>query len=465
MKHALVVDDEPAICVCFEALFKQLGCQISSVASAEDAIAVVKSRHVDIIVLDIRLPGMDGLSAIEELRRFTRAPVVLMTAHGDLSTAVAAVKEGVFEYLPKPFELSHVTQVVTKALQSSTKPQRTATESHTPPAPRLVGNSLAMQQLFRQIALAAQLDAPVLITGESGTGKELVAHAIHQNSSRAQEGYVAVHLAAINEGLLERELFGHVEGAFTGAGRGENGLIAQANKGSLFLDEIGEAAPAVQVRLLRALETGDYLRVGSAVAETSDFRLIAATNRPLSFLRSSEEFRQDFFYRLSTLHIHIPPLRDRVEDIPALVEYFLLQTGNSDRQFAPEAITTLQQQQFQGNVRELRNIVVRATTSTSAAIIDAADLSLDSYRAVGSSGTALQLEPLENSVIQAIGEWANVALAGGKQKPLQEAIELVERELIKSALLSAEGNRSAAAKLLGIHRETMRQKMATWDAI
>ncbi|MEP3482556.1 MAG: sigma-54 dependent transcriptional regulator [Fuerstiella sp.] len=465
MKHALVVDDEPAICLCFEALFKQLDCQVSTVASAEEGLKVAESQGVDIVVLDIRLPGMDGLSAIAELRKHTQAPVILMTAHGDLTTAVAAVKEGVFEYLPKPFELSQVTAVINKALEFSDDVRPAKQVSSVDQTPQLIGNSLPMQQLFRQIALAARLDAPVLITGESGTGKELVAQAIHQNSNRAKQGFIAVHLAAINEGLLERELFGHAKGAFTGAEQAENGLIAQADQGSLFLDEIGEASPSVQVRLLRALETGDYLRVGSAIAETSDFRLIAATNRPIEYLKTSSEFRQDFFYRLSTLHIHIPPLRDRVEDIPALVDYFLGQTGNSDRRFDEEAMRVLQQQPLPGNVRELRNVVVRATASTSASKIGVSDLSLDPSTKISSADVGSQLSQLKESVTRTIADWANAALADGNQKPLQEAIDIVERQLIESALRTANGNRSAAAKLLGIHRETMRQKMADWEAV
>lgn len=450
MTHALVVDDEPAICRCFQTLFRQLDCEVSVAASAEDALEVTATKEVDLLVLDVRLPGMDGLAAIPRFRLHTDAPIIVMTAHGDLSTAVSAVQEGAFEYVPKPFELDHVTNVVQRAL---------AEVAHTAMRPnveqaanQIIGNSLPMQQLFRQIALAAQHDAPVLITGKSGTGKELVAHAIHGNSKRSGDSIVPVHLASVNEGLMERELFGHAAGAFTGAESAQEGLMSRADSGTLFLDEIGEASPVVQVKLLRTLESGEFYRVGSSSPERSNFRLIAATNRPIDFLRSAENFRQDFFFRLATIHIHVPPLKERPDDIPLLANYFLDGPDGGTRTFSEEALRSLQSHSYPGNVRELRNVVVSAASQTPATVIDAAHLRFPN------TPTDQQRNDLGN-LRTAARHWAKAAIQREQSNLLTAATEIIEAELITAALEETDQNRSAAAKLLGIHRETLREKL------
>jgi DNA-binding NtrC family response regulator len=458
MTHTLVIDDEPAICRCFETLLGSLDSEVTVTASAEEALTLVRQHTYDVIVMDVRLPGMDGLTAMPKLRESSDAPIVIITAHGDLSTAISAVKEGAFEYLPKPFHLDQITQVLKRAIEHA----RTATCRTEPHAAAIgrsdfVGNSLPMQQLFRQIALAAQHDAPVLITGESGTGKELVAHAIHIHSRRSTRPIVPVHLASVNSGLMERELFGHSAGAFTGAETAQSGLLQRANGGTLFLDEIGEAPMAVQIKLLRAVECGDFYRVGSSAPECSDFRTIAATNRPITYLRSSDMFRPDLFYRLSTIHIHVPPLRERTDDIPLLAQHFLNQVSNGQhRSFTADALQLLTDRTYAGNVRELRNIVVSAARQT-----PAGQIPLDVIPARESG----QNEPSDagGDLRAAAREWARQALADSELLLLQKATQIVETEVISAVLEETSNNRSAAAQRLGIHRETLRDKLVRRD--
>lgn len=451
MTFALVVDDELSICRCFQTLFEQLDCEVSVAATAEEAIRIAANHSVDIIVLDIRLPGMDGLTAISRLRELTGAPIIVMTAHGNLSTAVSAVQQGAFDYLPKPFELEHVTRVVRLALADHAATPVSDSQAKSSRSDRIVGESLPMQQLFRQIALAAQHDAPVLITGESGTGKELVASAIHRSGPRGERAYIPVHLASVNESLIERELFGHAAGAFTGADQAVAGLIKQANGGSLFLDEIGEASPAVQVKLLRTIETGEFYRVGSSKAEQSDFRVIAATNRPIEFLKGSPQFRLDFFYRLCTLHIHVPPLRERRDDIPLLATYFLNGSLNGPRRFSSDALEELKRRQYTGNVRELRNIVVSAGTQSLAAVLGPELLPAETGE--------FPVQDRQSDLKSSARAWARQALAEEVPGLLSAAIKIVETECIAEALEQLRNNRSAAAQRLGIHRETLREKI------
>ena len=461
MTTALVIDDEPAICQCFKALLKESGCDVEIAASAEEGLKLAKRISFDVIALDVRLPGMDGLQALAKFRQLSTAPILVMTAHGNLSTAVTAVQEGAFEYLPKPFDLEHVTEVLQRAIaESAYQEKRASTEPSTPnTGGEIVGSSLAMQHLFRQIAMAAQHDAPVLVTGESGTGKELVAQAIHRHSLRKDGSLVAVHLASLSEGLLERELFGHTAGAFTGASHSSNGMVTKADHGTLFLDEIGEAPKNFQIKLLRTLESGEYYPVGSSVPLSSDFRLISATNVPLEVLRSGEHFRQDFFFRLATIHIRVPPLREHLEDVPELAAYFLqMHAGDSSRQFSADAIHFLQTHSYSGNIRELRNTVISAAAESSErtigiaavrAAMEMASVTVDAAEASLPSG----------GLSQAAQQWAYQALTEKLPTPLQAASDIVEKELITAAMQQTHGNRSAAAQLLGIHRETLRDKL------
>lgn len=456
MTHALVIDDEPAICRCFETLFADLDAQVTVTASAEDGLRQLKSTDFDVVVLDVRLPGMDGVAALPLIRAQTDAPIIVMTAHGTLSTAVSVVEEGAFEYLPKPFDLDQVSRVLQSAIAQSSTIKSAADQPGAPatPAMEIVGGSLPMQQLFRQIALAAQHDAPVLITGESGSGKELVAHAIHMHSQRKDMQIVPVHLASLNESLMERELFGHAAGAFTGASAAQAGLIARADHGTLFLDEIGETPTAVQVKLLRTIETGEFYRVGSSSPDRSAFRLVAATNRTVEALRAAESFRDDFFYRLSTIHIHVPPLRERMEDVPTLAQHFLNQASpNAQRTFSPEAIADLSCRPYPGNVRELRSVVVQAANESRESQIGADCLACHQHQQTTPAGS-------DEALRATLRTWANQALTSDGSNLLSRASEILQAELIDAAIEHAQGNRSAAAQRLGIHRETLRDKLA-----
>ena len=452
MKRALVVDDEPAICTTLAALLTKLGCDVTQAPAAEKALKFAGEQDFDIIVMDIRLPGMDGLEALPQIRQLTKCPVLLMTAHGDLDTAVSAVKLGAFEYLTKPLSLEQVRPVLERALAS--KPgEANAVVAGNYESNQLLGSSPPMQHVFRQIALAAQHDEPVLITGESGSGKELIARAIHQHSDRGTKALVPVHLASLSPSLMERELFGHSAGAFTGATESQPGLIAQAGGGTLFLDEIGETPSEIQVKLLRIVETREYYPVGSTKSEVSDFRLVAATNRPVDFLRSSEDFRSDLFYRLSTIHIEAPPLRDHLEDIPAIATAILEQRGTLTTQVLSQAaVDKLQQYLFPGNVRELKNIVLRAAAQTTEESIPADLVEFDAAAASSLPGSGSTLEAAAET-------WAQSALTRGDKPLLGSAVEILEREVITATLKHCGGNRSAAATMLGIHRETLREKM------
>ncbi|MEZ6132800.1 MAG: sigma-54 dependent transcriptional regulator [Planctomycetaceae bacterium] len=467
MTTALVIDDEPAICQCFESLLNEIHCDVHVAASAEEGLVLAEALSFDVIVLDVRLPGMDGLAALARFRELTSAPIIIMTAHGNLSTAVSAVHDGAFDYLPKPFDLGHVTQVLQRAITESAERASTAPKSKATTATpgEMAGSSLAMQHLFRQIAMAAQHDAPVLITGESGTGKELVAQAIHHHSLRKKKPLVAVHLASLSEGLLERELFGHAAGAFTGAERSQAGMIAQADGSTLFLDEIGDAPRSFQTRLLRAIESGEFYPVGSAAAQRSDFRLISATNVPLEVLRSAEHFRQDFFFRLATIQIRVPPLREHLDDVPELAAHFLRQhSPGSSRQLTAEAIQLLQQQRYPGNIRELRNLVIRSAAESPERSIDVATIRATLASAVVTEQSSSPgSTPPDQKLTDAAQEWARDALRHHQSAPLQAASDIVERELILAAMQQTGGNRSAAAQLLGIHRETLREKLSKHD--
>ena len=455
MKHALVIDDEPAICRCFESVLLALNCQTTVAASAEEGLRLATENEFDVIILDVRLPGIDGTKALPKLRQLSEAPIIVMTAHGTLSTAVSVIQEGAFEYLPKPFELDHVTRVVERALASAESRGRLLTAADNSQKTALIGSSLPMQHLFRQIALAAQHDAPVLITGESGTGKELVAEAIHQYSERQQGSLVPVHLASLNEPLLERELFGHTAGAYTGAETSQTGLMAQADGGTLFLDEVGETPLNFQVKLLRCLESHEFYPVGSSKAETSDFRLIAATNRPPDYLRNQEFIRQDFYYRLATIHIHLPPLRDHREDIPELAAHFLRQhMGDNSVTLTRAAAAKLQSYSFPGNVRELRNIVIRAASESASG-----EVAVDAIQLVPETNSPGNPANTSESLQNLVRDWAASHLTT-TDAPMQAVTGIVESALIESALKQCNGNRSAAAKLLGIHRETLREKLS-----
>lgn len=467
MSHVLVVDDEPAICWGFRELLRGEGHEVTIASSAEEALQVASTCQPDAIILDVRLPGMDGLTSLKQLKaKSDDAPVVVMTAFGNLETAVRAVEEGAFDYLTKPFELTDASDVVRRALeqrQASRSTNASATGLGEAEAGSLtetiVGSSPAMQAIFRQIALVAQSDAPVLILGESGTGKELVARAIHRHSSRGSEPFMPVSLAAMNASSVESELFGHVKGAFPGATANRQGILEVAGAGTILLDEIGDVPVSLQLKLLRTIEHQEIIPVGSAKPLTCRFRVLAATNRDLGVAIEAGTFREDLYFRLSVVKIELPPLRERAEDIPDLARHFLSQMsgGSASCTLSSSALLELSSRTWPGNVRELRNAVEHAAIMARGGTIEVAHLpSADATTTrSASSSDVLQRE---------ISRWAAEQLqpldsADSEAALYEDALQLVEPPLLNAVLAHCRNNRAAAARLLGLHRATLRQKL------
>ena len=462
MSRILVVDDEISICSALRESFGDDGHEVRIAASAEEGLRAAAADAFDVVVLDIRLPGMDGLAALPRFReRVGDAPIVLITAFGSLDTAVRALEVGAFEYLVKPFDLDQAGAVLRRALdRGRTRP--------TPPAaaPAVagdqVGTSPAMQELYKQIALVAPTDLPVLITGESGTGKELVGRAIHRHSRRRAGPYVPTCLAALSPSLAERELFGHVRGSFTGAERDRKGLFELADGGSILLDEVGDIPPNLQVKLLRVIEHHEFTPVGDARARSTDIRVIAATNRPLPELIASGEFREDLFFRLGVFQIRVPSLRDRKSDIPALAEHILRQAvaaGAAAPRLADETLAELAARPWPGNVRELRNTIEHAALLARGGPIRPEHLPGPPIHAAPASAPAAPQE-----IRRLLAEWARAEAGAMHGTPDAEALHerflaLAEPPILEAALALSRRNRAAAAQLLGMHRATLRQKL------
>ncbi len=461
MSHILVIDDEPSICWGFREFLGEHGHQVITTASAEEALEKLDGCRPDVVILDVRLPGMDGLSAIPQLRRRLGAvPIIVITAFGDLDTAVRAVQQGAFEYLTKPFDLDRAAEVVRRALEQSQSASPGDRPAQLADDQRLVGSSPAMQGVFKQIALAAASSIPVLISGESGTGKELVARAIHRHSARRDRPFVPVCLPALSPTIVESELFGHKRGAFTGAEEERVGLLELASGGTVFLDEIGDVAPQVQAKLLRAIEHREILPVGSAELRQVDFRIIAATNTPLAQRVASGRFREDLYFRLSAFVIAVPPLRDRVEDIPELAEWFLSQnrSGHPSCHITPEAIEVLQSRNWPGNVRELRNTVEYAALLARGDRIRPEHLPPPMKFARQADSPQ---ECLERHLSQWTAERVDQLQRSGQThgQLYDELLRTVEPVVLQAVLQHCQGNLAQAARLLGVHRATLRGKV------
>lgn len=467
MTHVLIVDDEPAICWAFKECLSDEGFTVDVAGSAEQALEISDRRTPDVVVMDIRLPGMDGIAALQKLQtKMSSTPVIIMTAFGSLSTAVKAIDGGAFDYLTKPIDLEKAVAVVRQAVNAAQSASGTPVADDTSHNDELIiGSSPAMQEVFRRIALVAERDVPVLITGESGTGKDLVARAIHQHSRR-KGSFVPVCIPALSESVVESELFGHSRGAFTGADQERKGLLELANQGTAFIDEIGDVPLNVQVKLLRTLETHEVRPVGSGTCRTASFRMIAATNRQLEQRVAEGEFRHDLFFRLNVFRIEIPPLRDRVEDIRPLVQRFLKNSRSSGHplSISDAAMVELESRAWQGNVRELRNVIESATVVCRGDFIQPEHLpqpvtSLNSDRIA-----APDVRPANSSaaLAEVAREWMleQVRTADADVRDLYEKfLQTVEPELITIALQSTNGHRGSAARLLGMHRETLREKL------
>ena len=447
----LIIDDEEAIAWALRKACEQQGYRAIVAPSAEEGLAKAKSEHPAAIFLDVRLPGMDGLTALGQLRRLNPdAAILVMTAHGNLSTAVKAVEGGAFDYLAKPFDLDAAMSAVERAVQRGTK--QVELSGAVAADDEIIGASLAIQNVFKRIALVAPTTACVLITGESGTGKELVARAIHANSPRRDKPFLPVHVAALNPNLVESELFGHVKGAFTGADRSRPGLLALADGGTVFLDELGDIPLSVQVKLLRVLERQEILPVGAVESQRVNVRIVSATNANLTDAVADGRFRADLFYRLNVYPIHLPALRDRPDDLPILAEHFLRQSGDKSLTLTPDALQTIRSRPWPGNVRELKNALEHAAIQARGGAILAEHL--PEPIAPGSQ------ESPKNKLATLVTEWVRQRIreAGGEPVELHQLLLAeIEPPLLREVLGQLDGNRLAAGKWLGLARATVRK--------
>ena len=462
MAHLLVVDDEQSICWGLSQLATRLGHTVATAASAEEGLDLARAQRPDVIVLDVRLPGMDGLSAMRRFQEFLdQTPIIVVTAYGELSTAVTAVRNGAFDYLTKPFDL----QVVERAIQRALRPvARRGADA--PPSPgktaggQIVGASAAMQEVFKRIALVAPSDACVHLHGDSGTGKELVARAIHRYSRRSDGPFVAVNVASLSPSLAESELFGHARGAFTGADQARKGLLEQADGGTIFLDEVADIPLALQVKLLRTLEHGEVLPVGAQRPVQSDFRIISATHQQLCDRVADGSFRHDLYFRLVTFEIDLPPLRERREDIRPLAEHFteLLAAKNGWPRSAlsAEAVAALEGRPWYGNVRELRNAIEHALVLARGGVIAPEHLPPPSPPAMTTGATG------EEVLAETVRQWTELQLRGTEKEAAnlyERLLSIVEPPLLEAVLRHHGGQRLAAAQQLGLHRATLRKKL------
>lgn len=459
-KKVLVVDDEPSICWALEKMLTQEGHTVTTASSAEEGLQAAKEQKPAMVVLDVRLPKEDGISALPKFLKATdNAPVIVITAFGDLETAVAAVRSGASDYLTKPFKLEDALRTCRQAIQKSD--DRSAPRATGPMQidhSVLIGQSPAMQQVFRQIALVAESDLSVLISGETGTGKELVAGAIHRHSNRAGQPYFPIAPVALSHDLIESELFGHVKGAFTGANEDRAGLFERAENGTILLDEIGDLAMGTQVKLLRVLEQGQFCRVGDIHSRSANVRILAATNCDLHQAVAAGSFREDLFHRITGMQIHLPPLRERVEDIGPLCQHFLSAMQYPEFQLAidDKLLGQLQSRPWFGNIRELRNGIQHA-----AVVARGRQLRIDDFppEKPRRDDQATSSSP---SLETAVRQWTLRAIERGQQAGQSlHADFLTEAEpaLISVVLDHTAGNRAQAAQILGIHRGTLRDRL------
>jgi DNA-binding NtrC family response regulator len=456
-KQVLIVDDEPNLRKILAAQLGRDGYDVLTAEDGEQGLAVLRENHIDLVVTDLKMPKMDGMQLLREaVREYPGLPIVMITAHGTIDTAVEALKLGAFDYLTKPFDKEEVRQIAAKALRTQELAAADATDTRPPQGSRfgIIGASQELATIFSVLERVADTPTTVLITGESGTGKELVARALHEQSSRSERPFIKVNCAAIPKELIESELFGYERGAFTGAVNSKPGRFELANGGTLFLDEIGEIPPEMQVKLLRALQESEFERVGGIKTIRVDVRLVAATNRDLGRLIHSGTFRQDLFYRLNVVSIRLPPLRERVTDIPALVEHFLAKFNDRlKKQVAgvePDAYAALSNYAWHGNVRELENVVERAVLFCDGPKIRVADLPPE-LRPDARASELLDANPVR--------ETPALPADSGLKEHVKHAMVRLERDLVGRALLQTHGNVTHAARLLKISRKGLQLKM------
>jgi len=452
-----IVDDDRSIRWVLEKALQQEGMTTQSFDSADGVMSRLARQQPDVIISDIRMPGASGLDLLARIReQHPRLPVIIMTAHSDLDSAVASYQGGAFEYLPKPFDVDEAVSLVKRANQHAQEQQGLHEVPALTRTPEIIGEAPAMQEVFRAIGRLSHSNITVLINGESGTGKELVAHALHRHSPRAASPFIALNMAAIPKDLMESELFGHEKGAFTGAANLRRGRFEQADGGTLFLDEIGDMPADTQTRLLRVLADGEFYRVGGHTPVKVDVRIIAATHQNLETLVHAGKFREDLFHRLNVIRIHIPRLSDRREDIPTLAKHFLSRAAQElavePKLLKSETEEYLKNLPWNGNVRQLENTCRWITVMASGREVHISDLPPELLSLPQDSAPVTNWE-------QALRQWADQALARGQSSLLDSAVPSFERIMIETALKHTAGRRRDAAVLLGWGRNTLTRKI------
>jgi DNA-binding NtrC family response regulator len=445
----LIAEDEDLMRAILLRLLEEAGYRVIATANAEEALERFASEDVAVTITDIRMTGMDGLALLDRIKDIDpEALVIVMTAYSSVDSAVAALRKGAYDYITKPFVNEDLLQSVKNALRQrelfreNRALRRELDRRYS--FSEIIGTSPALQAVFRLVEKVAATNTNILIEGESGTGKELIARAIHHNSPRAEAQFVAVNCGAIPETLLESELFGHTKGAFTGAHTNKAGLFRSAEGGTVLLDEVGEITPAMQVRLLRALQEHEVTPLGSSIAVPFDARIICSTNRDLEKEVAEGRFREDLFYRLNVIEIHLPPLRQRREDIPLLVRNFITRTAReqerNEKAIEPEAMSALINYSWPGNVRELQNAIERAFTL---------------------SGDVIDLDSLPPRVREA----TNVQTTMRDPDGLRPTLEEIERRHILETLAAVNQDKARAANILGIDLSTLYRKLKRYDAV
>ncbi len=469
MSKLLLIDDEADVQYSFQRIFDSPEVELTAASSGEEGLRLIPKLKPDLVIMDVRMGGISGLETLRRIRQIdSRLLVILMTAYGTTQTAIEAMKLGAYDYLLKPFDVPRLKEIVVGALKAANDMKQVV--SYQPLLETedyelgIIGRSEPMQQVFKLIGQLAASDATALITGESGTGKELVARAIYHHSSRSQHPFLAVNCAAIPEQLLESELFGHERGAFTGATMQRVGKFEQCHRGTLFLDEIADMTSATQTKILRVLQSGTFERVGGNQPIHADVRIIAATNKALEQAVAARQFREDLFYRLNVVRIHIPPLRERREDIRLLVNYFLKKFAR-DQHRSPKSVSSgviraLERYHWPGNVRELENVIRRALVMTKGEAILPRDLPVE---IMGQGPAAAGGSPPHTAGGEGgppeMAALARQLFSCARRDPKLKVIPAVERELVIQALKECKGNQVHAARLLGITRATLRKRI------
>lgn len=459
MDKILVVDDQKGVCFSFKKILGKSGYTVITASSGEEALDLATKNEPDLIIMDVMMPGIDGLEALKRLKEMNpKLVVIMMTAYSTTEKAIRAMELGAYDYLTKPFDNRLLTEIIEKALEVRKKmssPVAINEIEYDMEHERIVGRSPVMLEIFKRIGQIAGSDVTALLTGESGTGKELVARAIYNHSLRADKPFLVVNCAAIPEGLLESELFGHERGAFTGADKKKIGRFEQCNGGTLFLDEIGDMPLALQAKILRVLQDGSFTRLGSTETLRCNVRIIAATNKKLEEMLETGEFREDLYYRLNVISFHLPPLRERKGDIRALAQYFTSvfnkQLNKNIKGISSDTLKLFEEYHWPGNVRELENVIYRAMV-----------LCQKEYLAkeccIGfpiAKSTDKSVRKMESYLLKAIDS----IFSHPDNDIYQKFLSSAERLLIKRAMKITNGNQVQAAKLLGISRTTLRRKL------